>query len=176
MARVSKSPEPSPQSRGAALPPAFLPSENRRAAPSPTGHHPRFLLAHARDAWTVSPAGNVIPKLSRHIIMDGVNGVSAKLTNGVLSIDDGTLRVNIQSWGQSLIPHDVDGPGTSYMVEPYPGHFTDRFTRLYEGSDRSSYDHAAYDAWVLSLVESGKIAQPRLPALDALRGSDEDEA
>lgn len=150
--------------------PAFLAGDTRRANPMPRGQHPAFVLAHSQDAWTVE-GGRLIPQLAKHVVQDGVNGTSV-IRDGaglVRGTDTSLFRANLHSWGQKEIPHDVDGPGTSYMVQPYPGHYVDRWTRMYPGTDRVSYDTAGYAAWCGSLVDRRVIQPPRLPALEALQ-------
>lgn len=165
MPRVKKTPpapEPTPQA-------AYLGSDERRAHRAPIGHHPPFILAHRPDAWEVS-SGRVVPSLSRYIVQDGVNGSGNTYDRRgrVTGVDPGLLRANLSAWGKREIPHSVDGPGTSYMTQPYPGHYVDRWTTLYEGTARVSYDQAGYDEWRASLVSRGVIDPPRRPALEAL--------
>lgn len=148
---------------------AFLPSDQRRQNRPPKGRHHPFILAHRPDAWEVS-SGRIVPALSRYIVRAGVNGTDAvrDRRGRAVGVDPSLLRANLQSWQKREIPHDVDGPGTSYMTQPFPGHYVDRWTRLYEGTSRVSYDTVAYDEWRESLVTRGTIEGPRLPALEAL--------
>lgn len=165
MPRARKQPAPPAPTPDA----AYLSSDQRRQHQPPIGHHPPFILAHKDDAWEVS-SGRIVPALSRYVVQDGVNGTGTVYDRRgrAVGVDPKLLRANLQSWHKREIRHDVDGRGTSYMIQPYPGHYVDRWTTLYEGSARRTYDQEGYDEWRASLIDRGVIESPRLPALEAL--------
>jgi len=170
MPRPTKQPTPTTPSPQISAPAAFLESDQRVREGRPLGHHPRFLLAAAPDQWEVS-SGRVVPVLCRYPVRTGLNGTDAVRDHSgrEVGIDPSMLRANLSSWGKVEIPHAVDGPGTSYMVQPYPGCFVDRWTTVYAHTDRVTVDQAGYDEWRLSLVRRGLIASARRPALEGLR-------
>jgi len=150
---------------------AYVETAQTSRTSAPKGSHPRFYLASMQDAWEVS-SGKIVPALMRYVVRDGLNGTQAVQNGGgkVVGVDATVLKLNLSGKGKTIIPHDIDGPGTSYMVCPYPGHYVDRWTTLYGGTDRTTYDRAGYDAWRAGLVDDGHIPAPRLPALERLRG------
>jgi hypothetical protein len=150
--------------------PAFLDADRARRNPAPKGRHPKFLFAHKRDAYEVS-SGKIVPVLSRYPVMGGLNGTrQIEGRDGkVVGLDHKLLKANLDSWSKQIIPHDVDGEGTSYMVCPFPGKYTDRWTTLYAGSARTSFDQEAYDEWRETLVKNKVTEAPRLPALEQLQ-------
>jgi len=167
MPRVTKAPPPPPTPEGPA--PAMLDGDLRKRGRRPTGRNPKFLLAHEPDAWEVS-SGMIVPKLSRYIVQDGVNGAAIvyDARGNARGVDHSLLAANLESWGKNRIPHDVDGPGTSYMISPFPGHYVDRWTTLFEGTAARTFDQQGYDEWRAGLVKRGIVAAPRRPAIEAL--------
>lgn len=169
MPRPSKQPTPpaptAPQQSDAAV----LPSDARSRARRPKGDHPPFVFAVMEDAIEVS-SGMVVPVIMRYIVRNGVNGSGAitDRSGREIGVDPSLLRANLASWGKREIPHTIDGPGTSYMRQPYPGIYVDRWTTVYEGTDRVTFDQAGYDQWRQSLIVRGVVTAPRRPAVEAL--------
>lgn len=158
--------QPAPQSRPDS---AVLPSDQRQRARRPLGQRPPFIFAWTEDAWEVS-SGKIVPSILRYQVRDGMNGtgVITDQSGRVIGVDPSLLRANLHAWGKHEIPHEVDGRGNSYMVQPYPGMYVDRWTTLYEGTDRVSFDQAGFDEWRASLVTRGLIPEPRRPALESM--------
>lgn len=147
-----------------------------------------FWLVYMPGRWCVLDDGNggghvVAPSLRNLRSTPGADGV------GLVRRPDGTalpdMRVafeNIKERGEYLIPHDVDGPGTTYLRRVQVGsawhpktgeelplwHYTTRFTATHRGSSGYTTDAAAYAAWLVGLVASGKLPAPSPPVLDGL--------
>lgn len=166
MPRPTKQPAPAAPDYGDS---ATLPSDQRRRARRPLGQFPPFIFAWAEDAWEVS-SGRIVPRILRYQVRDGMNGtgVVTDQSGRVLAVDPSLLRANLHGWGKHEIPHEVDGRGKSYMRQPYPGLYIDRWTTVYEGTDRVTFDQAGYDEWRESLVTRGMIPTARRPALEAM--------
>jgi hypothetical protein len=170
MPRPTKQPTPTPPTDTGDA--ALLPSDTRRVTRRPLGHRPPFLLVWAEDVFEVS-SGKIVPRLMRYIVQNGVNGSGAitDRSGREIGVDPSLLRANLQAWNKHEIPHEVDGRGSSYMRQPYPGMYCDRWTTLHEGTERVTFDQAGYDEWRSSLVTRGHIPEPRRPALEALLGT-----
>lgn len=169
MPRASKQPTPPTPTATQDSDAAVLPSDTRTKQRRPMGDHPPFILAWQDDAIEVS-SGMVVPVLMRYIVRNGVNGAGAitDRSGREIGVDPSLLRANLASWGKNEIPHAVDGRGTSYMRQPYPGVYVDRWTTVYEGTDRVTFDQRDYDEWRQSLITRGLVPAPRRPAIEAL--------
>jgi hypothetical protein len=146
-------------------PKAALPST---ALPKLPASPPFVLLAHPQR-WTVM-AGKVIPLMGRTVLQPGVNNVTAIERAGVPPIVQWKQAVaSREERGWIAISWDVDGPGTSYLIEVAPGVVVEKWTRTYPGSDRVDCDEAAYADWCRSLIARGYIAPPAVHILESMR-------
>lgn len=150
--------------------PAYLQSDVKREKPRPTGYNPPFLFAWKPGCYEVS-SGMVVPVIMRYRVSPGMNGTGAirDRRGREVGVDVKGLRTNLMSWNKREIPHDVDGAGTSYMTQPVPGHYCDRWTTLYAGTDRRSFDQQGYDEWRASLITRGLVPVPRRVDLEQAR-------
>lgn len=117
---------------------------------------PGFLYTHDPERWTVI-SGEVVPSLSKLKLQPGCNGVVDTKDgeiNATAAIDDAVNN------GKTVIPWDVDGPGTSYLVTPKgrPDVHLSRFERVYAGSNQIDSDEKAYVGWLKSLVARDIVA------------------
>lgn len=132
---------------------------------------PPFYLVCDRNRWAVV-GGRLIPQLHKLVGVPGANG--ADRANGQVSM---TLAIaSAVEGGRIVIPHDVDGPGRSYLRAWQVGWQVDKRTRqpfallswhtrweqLFIGSPAIVTDESGYVSWVAGLVERGVLppAQP----------------
>lgn len=120
-----------------------------------------FLFTHHPEAYTVM-GGRVIPRLGKLKLAPGINGVEEEPKTG--RIIAGPAIDQARNNGLIVIPHDVDGEGTTYLRRPKgaPHATLTRFERVYPGSSRIDCDEVAYVEWTRSLVERGVL--PPAPA------------
>jgi hypothetical protein len=100
----------------------------------------------------------VVPIVKRLVLKGGVHQVRQNR--------DGSFqtRAAIADWeerGWETIPHDVDGPGTSYLHNPAPGAYLTRWETAHAGSSLITSDGPGYVAWLRGPIADGKI--PRCP-------------
>lgn len=135
-------------------------SQKRRPPPK-VEESPPFLFTHHHEAYTVQ-GGEVIPRLGKLKLLPGVNGVEEDPKTG--RIIAGAAINEAREKGLVIIPHDVDGPGTTYLCRPKgcPGVHLSRFEKVYPGSSKIDCDEAAYVEWCRSLVQRGLV--PAAPA------------
>jgi hypothetical protein len=117
---------------------------------------PPFLLQVHSQRWGVI-GGQVVPVCGTFKLQNGLGEVS-QLTDGRFKIK--AAKASAEERGWTLIPSDVDGPGTSYVYEAAPGVYLTRWERCFPGSNHIESDTKGYVAWLRKLVESGKIPAP----------------
>lgn len=121
---------------------------------------PFLLMAHP-DRWQVM-GGMVVALLGRLLLQPGLANVRAARDGSPLWKEAAAKR---EEKGWVSIPWDVDGPDTSYVVQPNPGAHIERWARVYPRSDRIDCDEVGYRDWLRSLVDRGIIAPPPLHIL-----------
>jgi hypothetical protein len=141
---------------------------------------PPFWLVYIPDRWGVM-AGRMIPMLAKLSTTPGTNGVDrTKAGRSEMSL----AFAGLEREGRKAIPHDVDGPGRSYLVSVDVGDATNRLTgapvkitswhtrfeKLYPGSSDIHCDEGSYSAWVRGLVDRGVLAPPRPYVFEKLIG------
>lgn len=106
--------------------------------------------------WKVAH-GRLIPDLGKLHGTPGCNGVDRD-RNGNPTFATAIAMTEEHGW--KVIPHDVDGHGTSYIrkVDSIGG-YIDKWTTLYPGSSVEEVDTEAFAAWAESLVDRG-ILEP----------------
>lgn len=134
----------------------------KKAKPPPQlEESPPFLYTHHHEAYCVM-AGRVIPRLGKLKLKPGCNGVEEDATTG--RVIAGPAIDQAKANGLTVIPVDIDGPGTTYLKRPKgaPHATLSRFEKVYAGSSRIDCDEAGYVQWTCSLVERGIV--PPAPA------------
>ena len=140
--------------RGAELPPAGLPS-------------PPYYLAVHPTRWVVI-AGHVVPFARRVSLSTGVGGVDHD-RNGRPKASLAVAELEEQGW--TIIPWDVDGPGTSYLRRVRStGGWISRWETLHPGTEDITSDQAGYAAWFQRLIAQGRISGPAPWVLDQIAG------
>jgi hypothetical protein len=122
-------------------------------APSP----PFLLQFHPRrwQVYEVTPGVfEVLPYPGQLALQPGVGNVS-RTRSGALDPRDAIETRRRGGW--NVLPHDVDGPGTSYLREPSPGCFTSRFERIDPSSGVIVSDVEAFCSWLRGLVARGLV-------------------
>lgn len=114
-----------------------------------------FFLRHFPTGWQVM-AGRVVPILKVFRIEPGLGGVDK---SGAYHM----AKAAQEARGWTFVPHDVDGPGTTYckrykVAQGY--HHTEPFARVYPGTSVVECDQEAYADWLEGLVERGIIKPP----------------
>lgn len=152
------------------LPPSAprLSDAERRGPPPPTlspeTHSPFVLLTHPARVGVV--AGRVVPLCGKLHVRPGVGQVTQR-RDGAFS-----LRDALRSWedrGWTPIPWDIDGPGTSYLVEVAPGVWLDRWSTAIAGSADVMTDAESYADWLRGLLDRAAIPSITRWALAKLR-------
>lgn len=138
-----------------------------------------FVLVFDVHRWTIID-GLVVPELRCLHHIPGVDGVD----RGEDGLPDATMATaQIEARGGKIIPFEIDGPGTSYMVRYQVGTAKDRKTgaivpiwsyhtkweTLWPGSGEIGTDAPAYARWLRSLVDRGFLPEPRPYVLERLR-------
>lgn len=149
---------------------------NYEAPPVASAPRPPFLfMAHASRWQVYEPAPGVfevLPNLGQLTLQAGVSNVR-RTRSGALDARDAIEQRRRAGW--TVIPHDVDGPGTSTLREPAPGCFTSRWERLVPGTREADVDVAGFCAWLRSLVDRG-IVRPMLAVVGARLLRDAEQA
>jgi hypothetical protein len=143
-----------------------VPQVERKDYPDLPPSPPFLLMAHP-DRWQVM-GGAVVPLLGTLRLQAGVNNVSVT-RNGEIRHREAQAKMEERAW--QIIPWDVDGPGTSYLVEPKPGVVLEKWTKTYPRQSTTHCDVPAYVAWLLSLIARGVIAPVGLHILDKMAGN-----
>ena len=155
---AESAPETAKAKIGATSAPAWTPPQALtdavslpRLPPSP----PFLLLAHP-DRWQVM-LGKVVPLLGRLLLQPGLANVSAA-RDGSARWQEAAAKREERGWVS--IPWDVDGPNTSYIVQPNPGAHIEKWARTYPRSDKIDCDEAGYRDWLVSLIARGIVPPP----------------
>lgn len=166
MAKLKPStPEPSPAPSMPAG--GYLPQfgEQERANHPRLTQRPPFLLTYHPERWTVMH-GHVVPLFGSLKLQAGVNRI--KVTrDGRFSKLEAQAALEEQGW--TVIPPDVDGPGTSYLVQAAPGVFVSRWEKTFPGSQHVEVDEVGYAKWCRSLIDRNVIPRPQTYVLELLR-------
>ena len=148
-----------------------------RFAESEKVHYPRLstrppvlLMAHP-ERWTVLD-GVVVPQLGKFPLQAGIGRVT-QLRDGRYSMLEGKAALESQGW--TIIPVDVDGPGTSYLREVAPGVYVTAWEQTFAGSAHIEPDLAGYVAWLSGLMERGVLAPPAPYVLELLHAKKQRE-
>lgn len=143
----------------------------------PTGAPmPPFYLAIHPLRWIVM-AGQVIPAARTMSLRPGVGGVDSDQAGRPRP---STALAEAEEQGWTVIPWDVQGPGTSYLrrVKATGGWIT-KWMTLHPGTDEITVDEEGYAAFWAKLIADGQIDPPAPWVLDrmasAIRKSIEDE-
>lgn len=165
---TTAAPAPSPAPSGSVpyTPPIHLRSEPPVAPPRVEPAGP-FLLYQPLGAYTVI-ADTVVPRLVKFKLTPGVNGVEVNERTGELRT--GSALDELRRNGATILPTDVDGPGSSYILRhsTHPNLHHTRFERFQPGSNVVTSDAKGYAAWLLSLVEQGHLPAPRRDHLEPM--------
>ncbi len=145
--------------RGKGPPPPALPASA-----------PFMLRVHPARIGVV--AGKVVPICGRIALQRGVGNVDQNRA-GAFVVAQAIREAEESGW--TVIPFDVDGPGTNYLREIKPGTFALRFERAFSGAAQTEPDLDAYTAWLRGLMDRGVIPRPSGWALSRLRGTVERE-
>lgn len=117
---------------------------------------PPFLLMAHPDRWQVM-LGRVVPLLGRLLLQPGLANVAAN-RDGSPRWKEAAAKREERGW--ISIPWDVDGAGTSYVVQPNPGAHIEKWARTYPRSEKIDCDELGYRDWLLSLVARGILPPP----------------
>lgn len=117
---------------------------------------PASLLLWHRERWHVLE-GRVVPALGQLVLQAGVARVRQR-KDGSFDVADALAHKAKRGW--TLVPLDVDGPGTSYLWRPIPGVTLSRWERTHAGSSVVTTDVPAYADWCESLVTRGVVPPP----------------
>ncbi len=140
------------------------------------GSRSPYLLQHHPGRWTLfeHPARGFVlaPQLGSLLLVPGVALVKVD-RSGAFDVRDATHEKIKRGW--TTIPHDIDGPGTTYLAEPLPGVFLSRWEKPYSGSTHVATDASGYLDWLDGLVARGVIPRPGVPVVERLLRSAEDD-
>ena len=117
---------------------------------------PPFVLRVHPERWMVME-GLVVPQASKLMYAPGANGVDvnrAGKPDGRQAVAEATAA------GWQILPWEVDGPGTSYLVPTGSGAWVTRFETFFPGGEAIVSDSKSYAAWLDGLVRTGKIPEP----------------
>ncbi|MCP4918281.1 MAG: hypothetical protein GY913_15335 [Proteobacteria bacterium] len=124
---------------------------------------PPFHYAVNERRWGIYN-GKLLPNCKAIKHLGGLNGADVGQWERALA----TAREQ----GDVVIPHDVDGEGTSYLrrhrgVGGYV--YTCKWKKVFPGSDIVRSDQEGYHKWLASLIERDIIQKPRPHVLEKLR-------
>lgn len=129
-----------------------------------------FFLVFSANRWDVL-SGRILPVLQRLSGVPGANGVG-RAESGQPAMAQ-ALAAQVEQ-GRIVIPHDIDGPGRSYLRPWQVGWQTDRRTKqttpiyswhtrwetLYIGTADVSVDEKGYADWLEGLIARGLLPKP----------------
>jgi len=115
-----------------------------------------YYLAWHPMAWHVM-AGLVVPRLKKISLTPGADGCDV---NRAGKPEPSLAVAQAQQNGWTVIPYDVDGPGTAYIKPDGVGGWISKWQRVYPGSTLAPCDEPAYARWCKDLVENGHISPP----------------
>lgn len=153
-------------------------SSTQRSAPSTKAvPQPPYKLCFNPFRWDVFGEGEdarVLPALSKAKYLRGANGVMSDRQGRPIV---GAMEAQVAENGNMLIPFDVDGPGTTYLVrDPITRGWYSKWERPAPGTDRVLEGGKPYHDWMASLIERGIIEPPGLVVLEGLLGKYQDLA
>lgn len=156
-------PTPTTEAAAGGWAPQFA-EETRASMPRLPATPPKLLLYHP-ERFTVM-GGQVIPLFGTMKLQAGIQ----RMKQGA----DGRFQKNeaegsFAEQGWTVIPADVDGPGTSYIRQVAPAVFLSRWEKAYPGSSHVDTDEAAYVAWCRTLLDRGVIPRPAPYVLELLQ-------
>jgi len=128
---------------------------------------PLFMFQHRPGMYQLMQ-GEVVPRLTKlKIGAAGVNGVGQDSKGNP---DPRPAIAQALEDGNTIIPFDVDGPGTSYIRVPkgMPNVHLSRWEKPFPGSHLVEVAEAEFVAWLKSLVSRGIIPACPLHVLHTL--------
>lgn len=142
-------------------------SAQKTAPPPRIEQSPPFLLMAHPNRWHVR-GGKLLPHLSRLALVDGSGQVRKR--NGKLYAREAIASYEEKGW--TVIPADIDGPGTSYVrkVAGVNAYIT-RWMQVFSGSDAVLVDADGEAKWLQGLVAKGVIPPCPDYVLDRLAAS-----
>lgn len=122
---------------------------------------PRFLYAVHPERWLVMD-GKLVPATAKLKLVNGLENAERIDSRQAGVPPRWVLRNTVASWearGWTIIPLDVDGPGTSYLRSPTgrPDVCLSRWERVYSGSTVIDSDLKGYSDWLAGLIKRGVI-------------------
>ena len=123
----------------------------------------RFLLLAHPNRWCVT-GGKLVPLLKRFSLEPGLCGVDK--SGGY----HGALAQQAAR-GWTVIPEDVDGPGTSYLRVDQVANgqrYRTQWEIVYNGASRIGSRSEEYAAWGASLVERGIVVAPPVHVVEGM--------
>ena len=161
-------PEPEPSTAGGYIP-QF--GEVERANHPRLMPRPPFLLTYHPERWTVMH-GMVVPCFGSLKLQAGVNRIRTTRDGRFMTLE---AQAALEEQGWTVIPPDVDGPGTSYIQQAAPGIFVSRWERTFPGSAHVEVDEPGYAKWCRSLIERNVISRPATYVLELLKAKRKQE-
>lgn len=140
--------------------------------PSRVEASPRFMLAAHPERWAIL-CGRLVPLCGKIKCVPGLENCEYFPPRVAGEKGRWSLRQTILSWeqrGWQVIPLDVDGAGTSYLVSPRgrPDVCLTRFDRVFSGSTHAETDLDGYSKWLYSIVERGVVRRAPAYVIDAM--------
>ena len=125
---------------------------------------PGFLLTFHPLRWTVQH-GKVLPQFSRLTLRPGVGRVRSY--GGRFDISDARSELSRRGW--TVIPHDAQGAGTSYLRQPEgtAAHVL-QWVKTYSGSAQTGIDAEGYCGFVDHLIDTGVITAVAVHVLERM--------
>jgi hypothetical protein len=154
---------PAPQEAAGGWAPQFA-EETRANTPRLPATPPKLLTYHP-ERWTVM-SGEVVPQFGSLKLQAGIQRMKQGADG---RFQKGEAEISLAEQGWTVIPADVDGPGTSYIRQVAPGVFLSRWEKAYPGSSHVDTDEAAYVSWCRTLLDRGVIPRPEPYVLELLQ-------
>lgn len=154
---------PTPTATANAYVPQF--SEKERTSQPRLTPRPPYILMYHPERWTVI-ANQVVPLFGNLKLQAGINRIKLN-RDGKFGKLEAVAAMEEQGW--QMIPHDIDGPGTSYLQQAGPGIFVSRWEKTFPGSAHIETDSEGFAAWCRSLIERGVIPRAQTYVLELLR-------
>ena len=142
-----------------------LASEEKGIRPPNLEPSPPFLLKFHPDRWVISK-GSILPCFGKLKLQRGINRVDYRGGRFIV----GEAKADAVRRGWTVIPIDIQGPGTSYLrcPEGTNAHIL-QWVKTYPGSSRMDRDDAGYIAFCEGLINDGHIEPPPLHILERMR-------
>jgi hypothetical protein len=174
-AAPSSAPSPAPKGRrGEADSEHYHPelgSKPTKSAPPPRIEpQPPFFFSHHPHRYTVMQA-QVIPQLGKFKLQAGLNGVEQEPKSG--RAIPGPALEKARSDGIVIVPHDVEGAGTTYLRKPKGTSdvVISRFEKVYPGSNQIDCDEVEYVKFCRKLLADAIVPQPPIFVLERMEAS-----